>query len=100
MDQSLSACSASMHIFRLCRTDSNISNPLLSVVKNDAKCVTASGPQTTHAMPEVHAVNTLLTLHWTMMNSKHNTVALLQRHDHRPRLHPWTLFSHHEFAAS
>src|SRR5689334_14757795 len=57
---------------------------LLSVVEDNAEGVTASGPQATHTVPQVHAVNTLLALHWTMMNSKHHAVTFTQRHNQRP----------------
>jgi hypothetical protein len=71
-----------------------------SIVKNYSECVPASGTQATHTVPEVHAVNTLLTLNRTMMNGKHDAVTLSKRHNYRPRLHARPLFSHHKLAAS
>src|SRR5262245_16561813 len=35
-----------------------------------------------------------------MMNGEHNAVALTKRHNHRPRLHAWTLLGQHAFSAS
>ena len=60
-----------------------IDSSLLSVVEDYAEGVTAAGAKTTHAVTEVHAVNILPALHRAMMNSKHDAVALSQRHNHR-----------------
>ena len=48
----------------------------LSVVEDYSEGVTVSGAQTTHAVTEVHAIDTLLALDRTITNSKHNAIAL------------------------
>ena len=77
-----------------------MSNPSLSIVKDYAESVTVSGAQATHAVAEVHAVNTLLSLHWTMINSKDDAVALSQWDNDGPRLQARSLLGHYKLAAS
>jgi hypothetical protein len=60
----------------------------------------ASGTNATHPVPEVYAIDTLLTLDRAMVNGKYDAVALSKRHDYRTRLHTRPLFSHYKFAAS
>ena len=51
---------------------------LLSVVEDYPEGVTAAGAETTHAVTEVHAIHTLLTLDRTITNCKHDAIALLR----------------------
>jgi len=69
-------------------------------MKNDPKCMPASRMKTTHTVTEIHAVDTLLTLNWTIIDGKHNAVALSEWNNHRAGLHPRSLFSHHKLTAS
>jgi hypothetical protein len=68
-------------------------------VEDYAESVTTAGAQATHAVTEVHAVDTLLSLHWTMINSEDYAVALSQRYDDWARLHARSLLGHHKLAA-
>ena len=72
---------------------------LLSVVEDYSEGVATSGAKTTHAVPQVHAIHTFLTVDRTITNSKYNSITLSQRHDYGARLHAWPLLRHHEFAA-
>jgi hypothetical protein len=68
-------------------------------VKNDAERVAVAGANAADAVPEIHAIQTFLTLHGAMMNCEYHTVALPERHNYWSRLHARTLLRHHEFAA-
>ena len=43
-------------------------------------------------MPKIDTVNTLRALDRAIVDSKSDSVALPQRHDLDPALHPWALF--------
>ncbi len=51
----------------------------LSVVKNYSERIAAARTQPAHSVPQIHPVDTLLTTYRTMMDRKHNAVALAQR---------------------
>ena len=71
----------------------------LGVVKNDAECVAGARTKTAHTVTEVYPVHTSLTLDRTTTHSKHDPIALSERHNYGPRLHTRPLFRHHKFAA-
>src|SRR5262245_63270418 len=69
------------------------------VVKNDAQRMTMSPPNAADAVPEIHPIRAASALDGTMMNREYDTVTLTEWHNHRSRLHPRPLLSHHEFTA-
>src|SRR5258708_13478401 len=68
--------------------------PLRRVVENDADCMTVSRPDAADAVPQVDAIRAARTLNGPVMNCENNSVALTERHDHRPALHPPPLPRH------
>src|ERR1700677_4364499 len=74
--------------------------PSLRVVKNNPQSVSHPTPDPTHPVAEVHPINPTRSLHRPVAHRKNHSIALLERHDLRPRLHPWRLLGHHELAPS
>src|SRR5690242_5680036 len=58
-----------------------------------------AGAHATDAMSEIDAVVPARAAHRSVMDRKHNTVALLERHDFGTGLHARPLLGEHEFAA-
>src|SRR6185312_2560740 len=69
------------------------------IVKNDTERMPLARAHATDAMSEIDAVVTARAAHRSVMDRKHNTVALLERHHFGARLHARPLLGEHEFAA-
>jgi hypothetical protein len=51
------------------------------IVENDSDGVPHAGADSAHAVAEVHAVVSLRSLHWPVMDGERHGIALPQRHD-------------------
>jgi hypothetical protein len=50
-------------------------------------------------MPQIDPIHPATSLHRPLAHSEDNGIALAERHNLGPGLHPWSLFGHHEFSA-
>src|SRR5580693_913554 len=73
--------------------------PLYRIMENDAYRVTAPREDAANAVPQVHAIRTARALHGPVVNRENNSVALMERYDHRSALHARALLRHDELAA-
>jgi hypothetical protein len=72
---------------------------LSGVVKDNSKGMAVARANATDTVPEVYAIDALCTVHRALMNCEDDSVALMQWHDDRPRLHARALLRQHKFAA-
>ena len=68
-------------------------------MKYDPDRMTRSRQDAADAVAQIHPVGTARALHRTIVDSEHDSIALAQRDNDRPGLHPRALFRHHEFTA-
>jgi hypothetical protein len=68
-------------------------------VENDTEGRAPSAPNTAHAVSHVDAVDATSARHRTLMNSEHDRVTPLQRHDFDARLHARTLLRQDKLTA-
>jgi hypothetical protein len=67
-------------------------------MKDNAKRMTHSAPNATHAMPKVNAVFAPRSFDWTVMDGECDRIALSQRYDFGPALHARTLLGDDKFS--
>jgi hypothetical protein len=68
-------------------------------VEDDAGGIAKAAAYTAYAMPQIHLVNPASSLHRSVMDGKHHSVALSERHDFSSRLHSRALLGDDELAA-
>jgi hypothetical protein len=71
----------------------------LRVVEDHADGVAMTGPQSAHAMSQVHAVGAARALRWPIAHREDHAVAPSKRHHFGARLHPRPLLGQPELAA-
>src|SRR6185437_10151319 len=71
----------------------------LSIVKDNAQCVTVSGAKPADAVAHFHAIDAFCALDRALVDGKDHRIALTQRNDFGAALHPRPLLGEDEFAA-